>query len=38
LERKPDDAEAELTIALSLDPSFAPAAVNLADLYRELGR
>lgn len=31
-------AEAQLTNALSLDPSFAPAAVNLADLDRELGR
>jgi predicted CXXCH cytochrome family protein len=30
-------AEAELTTALSIDPSFVPAAVNLADLYRELG-
>jgi Tfp pilus assembly protein PilF len=27
-------AETELKIALSLDPAFAPAAVNLADLYR----
>ena len=33
-----DKAEAELKIALSLDPSFAPAAVNLADLYRGLNR
>ena len=31
-------AEAELKIALSLDPSFAPAAVNLADLYRGQNR
>ena len=31
-------AESELNSALSLDPSFAPAAVNLADLDRELGR
>jgi tetratricopeptide (TPR) repeat protein len=37
-EGKPDRAEAELKIALSLEPNFAPAAVNLADLYRELGR
>ncbi len=37
-ERKIDRAEAELKTALSLDPSFGPAAVNLADLYRELGR
>jgi tetratricopeptide (TPR) repeat protein len=29
-----DKAEMELKIALSLDPTFAPAAVNLADLYR----
>ncbi len=27
-------AEAELKTALSIDPSFAPGAVNLADLYR----
>ncbi len=27
-------AEAELKTALSLDPAFAPAAINLADLYR----
>jgi tetratricopeptide (TPR) repeat protein len=33
-----DQAERELREALSLEPSFAPAAVNLADLYRELGR
>ena len=32
------DAEAELKIALSLDPAFAPAAVNLADLYRAHNR
>ena len=37
-EGKPDRAEAELKTALSLDPTFAPAAVNLADLYRQLGR
>jgi len=37
-ERKFDRAEAELKTALSLDPSFGPAAVNLADLYRELDR
>lgn len=35
---KSELAEAELKTALSLDPAFAPAAVNLADLYRELGR
>jgi Tfp pilus assembly protein PilF len=33
-----DKAEAELKIALSLDPSFSPAAVNLADLYRGQNR
>jgi Flp pilus assembly protein TadD len=32
------EAEAQLKEALSLDPSFVPAAVNLADLYRSLGR
>jgi tetratricopeptide (TPR) repeat protein len=32
------EAEAELKIALSLDPGFAPAAVNLADLYRGQNR
>lgn len=37
-EKRFADAEAELKIALSLDPSFGPAAVNLADLNRELGR
>jgi tetratricopeptide (TPR) repeat protein len=31
-------AKSELDVALSLDPAFAPAAVNLADLDRELGR
>lgn len=31
-------ARHELTTALSLDPSFTAAAVNLADLDRELGR
>ena len=33
-----DAAEAELTRALSIDPAFVPAAVNLADLYRATGR
>ncbi|MGH8335790.1 MAG: tetratricopeptide repeat protein, partial [Gammaproteobacteria bacterium] len=33
-----DAARKELETALSLDPSFAPAAVNLADLDRTLGR
>ena len=37
-ENDPASAEAELKTALSLDPSFAPAAVNLSDLDRELGR
>jgi tetratricopeptide (TPR) repeat protein len=32
------EAEAHLKDALSLDPTFVPAAVNLADLYRSLGR
>ena len=32
------DAEAEYKAALLLHPQFAPAAVNLADLYRGLGR
>jgi Flp pilus assembly protein TadD len=32
------EAKTELTTALSLDPSFTPAAVNLADLDREWGR
>jgi tetratricopeptide (TPR) repeat protein/ssDNA-binding Zn-finger/Zn-ribbon topoisomerase 1 len=36
-ERRFADAKRELAIALTLDPSFAPAAVNLADLDRELG-
>ena len=33
-----DQAEAELKTALSLDPNFAPGAVNLADLYRGVNR
>jgi Tfp pilus assembly protein PilF len=33
-----DHAEVELKTAVSIDPSFSPAAVNLADLYRESGR
>jgi Flp pilus assembly protein TadD len=35
---KTDRAEAELKTALSLDPTFTPAAVNLADLFRGLDR
>ncbi len=31
-------AEASLLRALAIDPAFVPAAVNLADLYRALGR
>lgn len=31
-------AESDLKIALSLDPAFGPAAVNLADLYRGQNR
>ena len=33
-----DKAEQELKTALSLDPSFAPGAVNLADFYRAQNR
>jgi len=35
---RPADAEKELKSAIELDPSFVPAAVTLADLYRALGR
>ncbi len=35
---KLDRAETELRTALSIDPSFSPGAVNLADLDREMGR
>ncbi|MGH7906998.1 MAG: tetratricopeptide repeat protein, partial [Candidatus Binataceae bacterium] len=31
-------ARSELADALSIDPSFSPAAVNLADLFRQTGR
>lgn len=37
-EKRFDEAQRELATALALDPSFAPAAVDLADLDRELGR
>ena len=37
-QRKFEDAEAEFKTALGLDPYFAPAAVDLADLYRVLNR
>jgi tetratricopeptide (TPR) repeat protein len=33
-----DRAEAEFKLALSLDPTFMPATVDLADLYRSLDR
>ena len=32
------DAEAEYKAGLLLSPQYAPAAINLADLYRQLGR
>ncbi len=37
-EKRFAEARGELMAALSLDPAFAPAAVNLADLDREVGR
>ncbi len=37
-EKQFDQAQAQLRDALSLEPSFAPGAVNLADLYRATGR
>jgi predicted CXXCH cytochrome family protein len=33
-----DDAENEYKAALRLNPQYVPAAINLADLYRQLGR
>ncbi len=33
-----DKSEGEFKTALSLDPTFAPAAIDLADLYREQNR
>ncbi len=35
---RPIDAEAEYKAALRLSPEYAPAAANLANLYRGLGR
>jgi tetratricopeptide (TPR) repeat protein len=32
------DAEGEYKAGLRLSPQYAPAAINLADLYRQLGR
>src|SRR5262249_31533861 len=32
------DAESEYKSALRLSPQYTPAAINLADLYRQLGR
>ncbi len=37
-EKQYGKVESQLRDALSLEPSFVPAAVNLADLYRALGR
>jgi len=34
----PAEAEAEYKAGLRLSPQYAPAAINLADLYRQLGR
>jgi predicted CXXCH cytochrome family protein len=36
--RLPADAEVEYKAALRLSAQYAPAAINLADLYRQLGR
>jgi len=35
---RPDEAEAELRLALKLNPSFVPALLNLGNLYEDLGR
>ena len=36
---RPDaEAEAEYKAALRLSPQYTPAAINLADLYRQLSR
>jgi predicted CXXCH cytochrome family protein len=37
-QRNVEAAKSEFSIALSLDPSFSPAAINLADVYREQAR
>jgi tetratricopeptide (TPR) repeat protein len=37
-QRRVPDAETALRTALEVDPRFAPASVNLADLYRATGR
>lgn len=36
-EHNPRRAAAELKLAISLEPKFAPAAIDLADLYRQTG-
>jgi Flp pilus assembly protein TadD len=36
--RLPADAEIQYKAALRLSPQYTPAAINLADLYRQLGR
>jgi tetratricopeptide (TPR) repeat protein len=36
--RLPADAEIEYKAALRLSPQYSPAAINLADLYRQIGR
>ena len=38
VEAKPEEAEQTLKEAIEIDPSFSPAYINLADLYRMLGR